>query len=80
LAHIASMPEANRPPEVTKIADRLSTGAGPTFRDLEVLSRHIPAIKQLNITGTGMFDGRPQLVVFNASLTPDMDITRAALI
>ena len=80
LAHIAGMPAANRPPEVTEIADRLSAGAGPTFRDLEILSRHIPAIKQLNITGTGMFDGRPQLVVFNASLTPDMDIARAALI
>ncbi|WP_347169812.1 patatin-like phospholipase family protein [Pseudomonas salmasensis] len=80
LAHIAGMPAANRPPEVTAIADRLSAGAGPTFRDLEILSRHIPAIKQLNITGTGMFDGRPQLVVFNASLTPDMDIARAALI
>ena len=80
LAHIAGMPAANRPPEVTAIAERLSTGGGPTFRDLEILSRHIPAIKQLNITGTGMFDGRPQLVVFNASLTPDMDIARAALI
>lgn len=80
LAHIAGMPAANRPPEVTEIADRLSAGAGPTFRDLEILSRHIPAIKQLNITGTGMFDGRPQLVTFNASLTPDMDIARAALI
>lgn len=45
-----------------------------------MLSRHIPAIKQLNITGTGMFDGRPQLVVFNANLTPDMYIGRAALI
>ena len=78
LGHIASMPEATRPPEVTDIAERLNAGAGPTFRDLEVLSRHIPAIKQLNITGTGMFDGRPQLVVFNASLTPDMDIARAA--
>ena len=80
LAHIAGMPAANRPPEVTEIADRLSAGGGPTFRDLEILSRHIPAIKQLNITGTGMFDGRPQLVTFNASLTPDMDIARAALI
>ncbi|MCK3830821.1 MULTISPECIES: patatin-like phospholipase family protein [Pseudomonas] len=80
LAHIERMPKADRPPEVTQIADRLKAGAGPTFRDLEVLSRHIPAIKQLNITGTGMFDGRPQLVVFNASLTPDMDIARAALI
>lgn len=80
LAHIERMPKADRPSEVTQIADRLKAGAGPTFRDLEVLSRHIPAIKKLNITGTGMFDGRPQLVVFNASLTPDMDIARAALI
>ncbi|WP_411391427.1 patatin-like phospholipase family protein [Pseudomonas sp. MPB23] len=80
LAHIADTPRATRPAEVMKIADRLSAGGAPTFRDLEVLSRHIPAIKQLNITGTGMFDGRPQLVVFNASLTPDMDIARAARI
>ena len=80
LAHIAETPRATRPAEVMKIADRLSAGGAPTFRDLEVLSRHIPAIKQLNITGTGMFDGRPQLVVFNASLTPDMDIARAARI
>lgn len=80
LAHIADMPRATRPAEVVKIADRLSAGGAPTFRDLEVLSRSIPAIKQLNITGTGMFDGRPQLVVFNASLTPDMDIARAARI
>lgn len=78
LAHIADMPRATRPAEVMKIADRLSAGGAPTFGDLEVLSRHIPAIKPLNITGTGMFDGRPQLVVFNASLTPDMDIARAA--
>ena len=80
LAHIADTPRETRPGEVMKIADRLSAGGAPTFRDLEVLSRHIPAIKQLNITGTGMFDGRPQLVVFNASLTPDMDIARAARI
>lgn len=80
LAHIAGMPVANRPPEVTAIADRLNAGAGATFGDLQVLSRYIPAIKQLNITGTGMFDGRPQLVVFNASLTPDMEIARAARI
>lgn len=80
LAHIADTPRETRPAEVMKIADRLSGGGAPTFRDLEVLSRHIPAIKQLNITGTGMFDGRPQLVVFNASLTPDMDIARAARI
>lgn len=78
LAHIADTPRNTRPAEVVKIADRLSAGGAPTFGDLEVLSRHIPAIKQLNITGTGMFAGRPQLVVFNASLTPDMDIARAA--
>ncbi|KAA6166802.1 type III secretion system effector protein exou [Pseudomonas marginalis] len=80
LARIADMPKASRPAAVVKIADRLNSGGGPTFGDLEVLNRHIPAIKQLNITGTGMFDGRPQLVVFNASLTPDMDIARAARI
>ena len=80
LEHIAQTPRETRPGEVMHIADKLSAGAAPTFGDLDVLSRHIPAIKQLNITGTGMFDGRPQLVVFNANLTPDMDIGRAALI
>lgn len=78
LARIAETSRESRPAEVMKIADRLSAGKGPTFRDIDVLSRHIPAVKQLNITGTGMFDGRPQLVVFNASTTPDMDIARAA--
>ncbi|ROM43254.1 type III secretion system effector protein exou [Pseudomonas poae] len=80
LAHIAKVPTAKQPADMIKIADRLSVGGAPTFRDLDVLSRHIPAIKTLNITGTGMFDGRPQLVVFNAGLTPDMDIARAARI
>jgi len=78
LAHIADTPRATRSAELMKIADRLSAGGAPTFRDLEVLNRAIPAIKQLNITGRAMFDGRPQLVVFNANLTPDMDIARAA--
>ncbi|KRP65527.1 patatin-like phospholipase family protein [Pseudomonas orientalis] len=78
LAHIAQSPRETRPAEVMKIADTLSAGGAPTFRDLEVLNRHIPAIKQLSITGTGMFAGRPQLVMFNASLTPQMDIARAA--
>ncbi|MBD8096513.1 patatin-like phospholipase family protein [Pseudomonas fluorescens] len=78
LAHIAQSPRETRPAEVMKIADKLSAGGAPTFGDLEVLNRHIPAIKQLSITGTGMFAGRPQLVVFNASLTPQMDIARAA--
>jgi exoenzyme U len=78
LAHIAQSPRENRPAEVMKIADKLSAGGAPTFADLEVLNRYIPAIKQLSITGTGMFAQRPQLVVFNASLTPQMDIARAA--
>lgn len=78
LGHIAQTPRETRPAEVMDIADKLSAGGAPTFGDLEVLNRHIPAIKQLNITGTGMFGGRPQLVVFNASLTPQMDIARAA--
>ncbi|WP_168232794.1 patatin-like phospholipase family protein [Pseudomonas veronii] len=78
LAQIARTSRESRPVEVMKVADRLSAGKGPTFRDIEVLNCHIPAVKQLNITGTGMFDGRPQLVVFNASTTPDMDIARAA--
>ncbi|QJI31526.1 type III secretion system effector protein exou [Pseudomonas sp. ADAK18] len=78
LAHIADTPRDALPAEVMAIADKLSAGGATTFADLNVLSRHIPVIKQLNITGTAMFDGRPQLVVFNASLTPDMDIARAA--
>lgn len=78
LAHIADMPREKRSAKVMNIADDLSKGRPVTFNDLEVLSKHVPAIKQLNITGTGMFDGRAQLVVFNASLTPHMDIARAA--
>jgi len=80
LGHIADTPRETRSAEVMRIADKLSAGGAPTFADLEVLSRTIPAVKQLNITGTGMFGGRPQLVVFNSSLTPDMDIARAARI
>ncbi|MBT2371883.1 patatin-like phospholipase family protein [Pseudomonas fluorescens] len=78
LAHIADFPRDLRTSQVMAIADKLSAGGATTFGDLLVLSRYIPAIKALNITGTGLFDGRPQLVVFNASTTPDMDIARAA--
>lgn len=60
--------------------DRIKTRGHVTFGDLATLSKDMPEIKQLNITGTAMFDGRPQLVVFNASLTPDMDVARAARI
>nr|WP_235864699.1 patatin-like phospholipase family protein [Pseudomonas costantinii] len=78
LARIAETPSKASLPEVRAIADKLNAGGVVTFMDLQVLSRHIPTIKALNITGTGTFEGRSQLVVFNASLTPDMDIARAA--
>lgn len=78
LARIAESPSKAELPQVKAIADKLSAGGVVTFADLHVLSQHIPTIKALNITGTGTFEGRSQLVVFNASLTPDMDIARAA--
>lgn len=49
-----------------------------TFGDLQTLSKDMPEIKQLHVTGTAMFDDRPQMVVFNASLTPDVDVAVAA--
>ena len=78
LAHIANMTRETRTASIMAIADKLHAGGATTFADLDVLSRHIPEIKQLNITGVGIFGGRQQLVLFNASLTPDMDIARAA--
>lgn len=78
LAQLKSHPELATRPEVASIRQRLEQGGGVTFGDLALLGRHIPAIKELNITGTGMFDGRPQMILFNASLTPGMEIARAA--
>ncbi|WP_198559571.1 patatin-like phospholipase family protein [Aeromonas sobria] len=78
LAQLKAHPELATRPEVASIRQRLEQGGGVTFGDLALLGRHIPAIKELNITGTGMFDGRPQMILFNASLTPDMEIARAA--
>ncbi|MBW1245828.1 patatin-like phospholipase family protein [Pseudomonas tolaasii] len=78
LARIAESPSKADLPAVKAIADKLRAGGVVTFADLHTLSPHIPAIKALNITGTGTFEGRSQLVVFNASLTPDMDVARAA--
>lgn len=66
------------PVEVTDIRERLLAGGLVTFADLAVLNRHIPQIKKLNITGTAMLAGVPQLVVFSAALTPDLDIAMAA--
>jgi len=78
LARIAESPSKADLPAVKAIADKLRAGGAVTFSDLHTLSPHIPVIKALNITGTGTFEGRSQLVVFNASLTPDMDVARAA--
>lgn len=78
LSQIAAHPDVARQPAVSAISQKLEKGGAVTFGDLAVLSRQIPQIKELNMTGTAMYEGRPQLVVFNADLTPDMDIARAA--
>ena len=40
-------------PEVVKLAEKLSSNkAGPTFGDYRVLAKHIPAIKEVVMTGT----------------------------
>lgn len=49
-----------------------------SFADLEKLSQDIPEIKQLHITGTAMFADLPQMVMFDYSLTPNMDVAVAA--
>jgi exoenzyme U len=64
--------------ETRVCADHIKNKGYVTFGDLAKLSKDMPEIKQLHITGTAMFDDRPQMVVFNASLTPEMDVARAA--
>ncbi|MCD5992367.1 patatin-like phospholipase family protein [Pseudomonas sp. CDFA 602] len=66
------------PAEVLVVRERLLADGAVIFADLALLGRYIPQIKSLNITGTVMFGGQPQLVVFSAALTPDMDIALAA--
>lgn len=78
LGQINAHPQLANQPAIAAIARKLEQGGVVTFGDLALLSRHIPQIKELNITGTAMFEGRPQMVMFNASLTPDMSIARAA--
>ncbi|MFE8730866.1 hypothetical protein ACFX56_28025, partial [Aeromonas hydrophila] len=56
LAQLKAHPELASRPDVAAIRQRLEQGGGVTFGDLALLGRHIPAIKELNITGTGMFD------------------------
>ncbi len=66
------------PSEVQAVRKRLQAEGAVTFADLALLNRYIAQIKQLAITGTAMFAGAPQLVVFGAALTPDLDIAVAA--
>lgn len=77
-AAVLNLTEGASAAQVIVIRERLLAGAAVTFSDLDVLNRHIPQIKQLYITGTAMFSGVPQLVVFSATLTPDLDIAMAA--
>jgi exoenzyme U len=48
-----------------------------TFADLRTLSRAIPEIKDLNVTGTALIADHAQLAIFNADTSPDMDVAKA---
>lgn len=78
LSRIESAGLASSSPEALAIRQKLESGGVVTFADLDLLSTLTPHLKKLNITGTAMFEGRPQLVLFNAELSPDMDIAVAA--
>ncbi|WP_338583640.1 patatin-like phospholipase family protein [Pseudomonas sp. MAG733B] len=76
--HALNDPQRQLSQATKDCVEQINTNGYVTFGDLATLSKELPEIKQLNITGTAMLDGRPQMVVFNASLTPDMDVARAA--
>jgi exoenzyme U len=71
---------------VVAIARKLASGKkGPTFGDLRVLSKVIPSIKEVSISGslmgtvdarTGKLEdgGRSQLVMFNADTEPELEV------
>ncbi|AMZ73887.1 MULTISPECIES: patatin-like phospholipase family protein [Pseudomonas] len=64
--------------EALEIVAKVQVKKYVTFADLAVLSKEIPQIKTLEMTGTAMFEEGTQSVVFSADLTPDMDIAVAA--
>lgn len=75
-------------PDVLDIMDKLaSKKSGPTFRDYRVLSKVVPGIKEVVITGTYMVgrtaDGakldadKGQLYIFDADSEPDMEVALA---
>jgi exoenzyme U len=70
-----------------EIEVRLAKGGGVTFGDLRTLSKIIPDIKEVVISGTMMGDdsgrsgkiekGKPQLAIFSADTEPNLDVARA---
>ena len=83
-------------PKTLELLDAMSkkfaSGGGPTFGDLRTLSKIIPAIKEVVISGTligvsdppkpgqppgPIKDTKPELKVFSADTEPDMDVALA---
>lgn len=77
-AAVLSRINDTHPADVQAVRERLLAEGAVTFADLALLHLYIPQIKLLSITGTAMFSGAPQLVVFGAALTPGLDIAQAA--
>ena len=78
---------------LTEMSAKFAKGAGPTFGDLGRLSKIVPTIKEVVVTGTmiGVADDsmppdflgdpvdeiEPQLMVFSAATEPDVDVALA---
>ena len=91
LDYLQAQTAAGQPvdPVVARIARKLADGdKGPTFGDLRALSKVIPSIKEVAISGTflGTVDpdtgevdpqARPQLAIFDADTQPDMEVALA---
>ncbi|MFN0184626.1 MAG: patatin-like phospholipase family protein [Aquabacterium sp.] len=90
IEYIQAETAANRKPDagVLAIAKKIADGQhGPTFGDLRVLSKVIPAIKEVSVSvsfmgqvdpKTGkMTKGQPQTMMFNADTEPDMEVALA---
>lgn len=90
--YVQAQAVAGKPPDPTvlAIAKKLADGKkGPTFGDLRALSKVIPAIKEVAISGSFMSEvdpetGKPrkgseqsQLVIFNADTEPDLEVALA---
>ncbi len=64
-----------------------SNALGPTFGDLRMLAKVIPAVKELSVSATYMYEvnaqgepveqDKPQLVMFNASTEPSLEVAIA---